>query len=94
MKEIKRWLAWLQESNRFKHLIAGFLAAAICGIGAAITAGIAAEYKDWCYAGQKGGVFGIFKSENGFDWKDMLATTIGGILGATLHYMAFSHIHL
>ncbi len=47
MKEtIKKWFGWMQESNRFKHFIAGFLAASLCGIGAAITAGLAAEYKD------------------------------------------------
>ena len=95
MKEkLKAWFGWMQESNRFKHCIAGFLAAAICGIGAALTAGVAAEYKDWCYAGQKGGVFGIFKSDNGFDWFDLLATAIGGFLGALFHYFAFGHLHL
>lgn len=95
MKEkLKVWFGWMQESNRFKHCIAGFLAAAICGIGAALTAGVAAEYKDWCHAGQKGGVFGIFKTSNGFDWFDLLATAIGGFFGALFHYFAFGHLHL
>lgn len=95
MKEkLRAWFGWMQESNRFKHLIAGFLAAALCGIGAAITAGIVTEYKDWCYAGQKGGILGIFKSNNGFDWLDLAVTTLGGLFGAILHYLAFGHIHL
>lgn len=94
MSKVSTWLNWMQESNRFKHFIAGFMAAALCGIGAAITAGLAAEYKDWCYAGQKGGIFGIFKKGSGFDWFDMLATTIGGLLGAIYHYLTFGHLHL
>lgn len=95
MKErLKKWFSWMRESNRFKHFIAGFLAAALCGIGASITAGLAAEYKDWQYASQKGGVFGIFKSGNGFDWLDLLATVLGGLLGAVFHYLTFKHIHL
>ena len=95
MKEtIKKWFGWMQESNRFKHFIAGFIAASLCGIGAAITAGLAAEYKDWCHAGQKGGILGIFKSSNGFDWLDMAATSFGGLLGALFHYLAFGHLHL
>lgn len=95
MKEkLRAWFGWMQESNRFKHFIAGLLAASLCGIGAAITAGIATEYKDWCYAGQKGGVLGIFKSSNGFDWLDLAATAFGGLFGAALHYFVFGHIHL
>ena len=91
---IEKWFGWLQESNRFKHLIAGFMAAAICGVGAAVVAGIATEYKDWCYSGQKGGVFGIFKKNSGFDWLDLLATSLGGLLGGAFHYFAFGHLHL
>ena len=95
MKEkLRAWFGWMQESNRFKHFIAGLLAAALCGIGVALMAGVAAEYKDWCYAGQKGGVLGIFKADNGFDWWDLLATAIGGFFGALFHYLAFGHLHL
>lgn len=93
-QKLKAIISWMQDSNRFKHFIAGFLAAAICGIGAALSAGIAVEYKDWCYAGQKGGIFGFFKKGNGFDWSDLLSTTVGGLLGALVHYLAFGHIHL
>lgn len=85
---------WLQERDRVIHLLGGFLAAAVCSIGAAVVAGITAEYKDWCYAGQKGGVFGIFQRNTCFDWLDLLATFIGGVFGGIFHYMVLGHIHL
>lgn len=87
-------LEWLKRENRFKHLLVGFLTAALFGIGASLTAGVVAEYKDWCYLGQRGGPLGVLKSKNGFKWKHLLITVIGGLFGALLHYFAFHHIHL
>lgn len=45
MGKLRAWFGWMQESNRFKHFIAGLLAAALCGIGAAITADIATSIR-------------------------------------------------
>lgn len=84
----------MRESNRFKHCLVGFFLASWFGIGAAFSAGIAAEYKDWCYAGQKGGIFGFFKKGSGFDWLDLAATMIGGIIGSLFHYLVLGHVHL
>lgn len=89
-KWISKVLGWIGVSNRLAHLWAGFCVALFCGIVAALTAACAAEFKDWQYAGSKGGIKGIFKGHNGFDWLDVAATLIGGIFGEVIHYI-FSH---
>ncbi|MBR1589531.1 MAG: hypothetical protein IJ657_00405 [Acidaminococcaceae bacterium] len=51
---------------------AGFLITPLYGIAAAMFAGLMKEVRDWgCY--------------RGFDWKDMVVTWMGGLLG----YMVF-----
>ena len=93
-EKLKLWCKWMLDSNRFRHLISGFIAAALCGIGAAVVGGIAVEYQEWRVGGQKGGILGIFHQGNGFDWVDLLITTVGGVIGAIVHFIAFGHLHL
>jgi len=59
---------WLKESNRTEHLRYGYILA--CYLSVVFTAGCAVgmEFKDWQYGGK-------------FDWLDIAATIIGGILG-------------
>lgn len=61
------------------HLAAGLLVAILAGyfispsygLAAAVFAGLMKEVRDWgCY--------------RGFDWKDMVATWLGGLLGTIL----------
>lgn len=80
---------WIAESNRPKHIVVGLLVAASLGIAAAISAGVAAEFKDWCWSGKNGGAFGFLQKGSGFDWLDLTATAIGGIIGSAIHYLIF-----
>lgn len=59
---------WLMESNRPKHLIGGFLAALVGTLLFSTGLAIGMELKDKWYGNQ-------------FDWLDLLATEIGGVLG-------------
>jgi hypothetical protein len=90
--KLKSDFNWLTQSNRPKHILVGFIIAVIGSfiagnfMGAiypAITAAFAAEYKDWAHGGWKGGKLGFLKG-NEFDWKDLLATVIGSLLGASI----------
>ena len=50
---------------------AGFLIAPVCGLAASVFAGVMKELRDWgCY--------------QGFDWRDMVVTWLGGLLGTIL----------
>lgn len=66
-------MKWLKESNRYKHLIGGFILGvistswwmALC-MGASV--GMALEFKDKAHGGK-------------WDWLDTLVTWVGAILG-------------
>lgn len=62
---------WITESNRPKHFYGGILSAMIGTI--LFTAGLAIgmEFKDKQYG-------------NRFDWLDVAATTIGGVIGQAM----------
>ena len=63
---------WLKKSNRPKHILYGFIGALIGTI--LFTAGLAVgkEYADKKWGGE-------------FDWLDILATLLGGIVGQSIH---------
>lgn len=69
-------------SNRYKHLIGGFIVAALAGslyaaIYAAAVAASCLELKDRLYG-------------NSWDWIDWLCTLLGGIIAAiVLHLIVF-----
>ena len=67
-------MSWIAQSNRWKHLLCGFIIALIAGTAwagfyAALAAGLACEYKDRSWGGK-------------WDWLDVLCTAVGGALGA------------
>lgn len=61
---------WLRESNREKHLLYAIPAAFIGTILFALGLALGMEFKDKCYG-------------NKFDWLDIAATLIGGVIGQT-----------
>lgn len=77
---LKKWCGWLTTSNRTHHIEAGFIVAALFGIVPTIIAALAVEFKDWQWNGGKGWPV----AKNGFDWLDVAATLIGGILGVVM----------
>lgn len=62
---------WMFESNRPKHFIGGFISALIGTILFTTGLAIGMEFKDKMYG-------------NKFDWLDLLATEIGGLIGQLL----------
>ena len=82
---MRKYITWIFESNRPKHVIVVFFVGLFLGIEGAIAASASAEFKDWMWNGSKGGIFGWIKG-NGFDWLDFVASMIGGVLGSYLHY--------
>lgn len=64
---------WFKQSNRWKHLLYGFLAALIAGF--AFTCGAAAgmEFKDRAWGGK-------------WDWIDFGLTVAGALVGAAIRY--------
>lgn len=68
-------------SNRYKHLIGGFIVAALGGscyaaVYAAIVAASCLELKDRLYG-------------NLWDWTDWLCTLLGGTIAALVFYVLF-----
>lgn len=53
-KFFKKYFGWLIESNRPKHLIAGFVIGGFLGFVPVIVAALTAEFKDWAWNGSKG----------------------------------------
>lgn len=67
-------MQWLKESNRYKHLLYAIPIGLILTILAVIGCAFGMEFKDWQYG-------------NKFDWLDILATLIGGIIGQILQVL-------
>ena len=67
-------MQWLKESNRLKHLLYAIPIGLILTILAVIGCAFGMEFKDYQYG-------------NKFDWLDILATLIGGIIGQILQVL-------
>lgn len=61
-------MSWLKESNRTEHLRYGYILASYLSVIFTAGCAVGMEFKDWQYGGD-------------FDWLDIAATVIGGILG-------------
>ena len=64
-------MSWLKESNRIKHLLYAIPIGFILTILAVIGCAFGMEFKDKQYGGS-------------FDWLDISATMIGGLIGQIL----------
>lgn len=62
---------WLKESNRLEHFKYAIPAAFLLSLPFALGLGIGMEFKDKQYG-------------NKFDWLDVLATALGGLIGQVL----------
>lgn len=62
---------WLKESNRVKHLVYGCIAAVVLTVLFAFGLAIGMEFKDKQYG-------------NKFDWLDVAATVLGGLIGQVI----------
>lgn len=67
-------MQWLKESNRYKHLLYAIPIGLILTILAVIGCAFGMEFKDYQYG-------------NKFDWLDILATLIGGVIGQLLQVL-------
>ena len=70
---MKKVIEWLKKSNRWKHLVGGFILGAgapeaCCAVYAGLGVASALEFKDW----QAGGKW---------DWIDLGITLVGVVLG-------------
>ena len=61
-------MSWLKESNRLEHLRYGYITACFLSVLFTIGCAVGMEFKDWQYGGK-------------FDFLDIAATVLGGILG-------------
>lgn len=64
-------MSWLKESNRTKHLLYAIPIGFICTILAVLGCAFGMEFKDKQWGGK-------------FDWLDIAATLIGGVIGQIL----------
>lgn len=64
-------MSWLNESNRTEHLRYGYILATYLSMIFTAGCAVGMEFKDWQYGGK-------------FDWLDIAATIIGGILGQVI----------
>lgn len=64
-------MSWITESNRWKHLIGGFILGLTLTFLCALGCGGGMEFKDRQWGGK-------------WDWLDFLATCLGGIAGQAL----------
>lgn len=62
-------MKWILESNRWKHLIGGFVLGLFLTFLCALGCGM--EFKDWQWGGK-------------WDWLDFAATILGGLAGQAL----------
>ena len=74
-------MSWLKESNRTKHLLYAIPIGFILTILTVIGCAFGMEFKDKQYGGK-------------FDWLDIAATMIGGIIGQLLQVSIISLIYL
>ena len=75
---MNKFFNFLAVSNRYKHLIGGFIVAALAGsfyaaVYAAVIAASCLELKDRLYG-------------NPWDWLDWLCTLLGGVIAAMVFY--------
>ena len=73
---MKKLIFWLKESDRYKHLIGGFLIALITfnpiyALYSSILAASCLEFKDKQWGGE-------------WDWQDWIITVVGGVLAMVL----------
>lgn len=61
-------MSWLKESNRIEHLRYGYITACFLSVLFTIGCAVGMKFKDWQYGGK-------------FDFLDIAATALGGILG-------------
>ena len=61
-------MKWFKESNRQKHILYGFLGGLVGTIFLSLGLAIGKEYSDKIWGGE-------------FDWLDISATLIGGVIG-------------
>lgn len=85
------WVSWLREKNRPKHFAVGVIIGLCFGFLVSVVGGVSAEYKDWKYAGSKGGYLGWLKG-GAFDYLDLAATALGGLIGGTIHFIYFGRL--
>lgn len=64
-------MSWIKESNRDKHLLYAIPIGLVLTILAVIGCAFGMEFKDWQYG-------------NKFDWLDIAATVIGGLIGQAI----------
>lgn len=62
---------WLKESNRWKHLVGGFVLGLFLTFISSLTAAGCLEFKDRQWGGK-------------WDWLDFAATCLGGIVGQAI----------
>lgn len=79
LNKLSKKTKWFFESNRPKHFKIGILTGLIGTILCTAGAAIGAEYKDKQYG-------------NAFDWLDVLATMLGGIVGQLLQIIIYNLI--
>jgi len=70
--KIKNIIDWLKESNRWKHLVGGFVLGLFLTFISPITAAGCLEFKDVQWGGR-------------WEWLDFALTCIGGILGGAIN---------
>jgi hypothetical protein len=73
---MKKFINWMKESNRYKHLLGGLVIGFLplhwwAGMYAALAAGLSMEFKDKAHGGK-------------WDWIDCGMTVLGGVVGGLL----------
>lgn len=76
---MKKVIAWLKESNRFKHLAGGIFIGLLsydyaCSLFASVVAASCLEYKDKAYGGK-------------WDWIDYGLTVVGALVGTFIRFI-------
>lgn len=72
-------MSWINESNRIKHLLYAIPAGALLTILFAAGLAVGMEFKDRAYGGK-------------WDWLDIAATLIGGIIGQVIQIVILTLI--
>lgn len=70
--KIKDIIDWFKESNRWKHLVGGFVLGLFLTFISPLTAAGCLEFKDVQWGGK-------------WDWTDFLLTCVGGLVGGSLN---------